>query len=69
MTILSPNLVHKLCLAIATVGVLSVSQGAWACENPQISGYERVDCLSEGLAWIYKNGKFGFIDKTGKVCQ
>ena len=54
MTILSPNLVHKLCLAIATVGVLSVSQGAWACENPQISGYERVDCLSEGLALVKK---------------
>lgn len=67
ITISAPNPIRKLYLAIATIGVLSVSQGVWACEKPQVSGYDIVDCLSEGLAVVKKNGKWGFVDKTGQV--
>ncbi|TWV83565.1 WG repeat-containing protein [Moraxella sp. VT-16-12] len=67
ITISAPNPIRKLYLAIATIGVLSVSQGVWACEKPQVSGYDIVDCLSEGLAVVKKNDKWGFIDKTGQV--
>lgn len=68
ITISAPNPIRKLCLAMATIGLLSASQGAWACEKPQVrSGYYRVDCLKEGLAKVIKDGKSGFVDKTGKV--
>lgn len=67
ITISAPSPIRKLCLAIATIGVLSVSQGAWACEKPQVSGYDSVYCLKEGLAEVKKNGKWGFVDKTGQV--
>ncbi|MBE9577584.1 WG repeat-containing protein [Moraxella sp. K1664] len=40
---------------------------ALACEKPQVVGYDFVNCLSEGLASVEQNGKWGFIDNTGKV--
>lgn len=69
ITISAPNPIRKLYLAIATIGVLSVSQGAWAwgCKEPQVSGYKYVDCLEEGLAAVKKDGKWGYIDTTGQV--
>ena len=37
------------------------------CVRPNVSGYKKVGCLSEGLATVQKEHKFGFIDKDGKV--
>ncbi|WP_304334222.1 WG repeat-containing protein [Conchiformibius steedae] len=37
------------------------------CEKPQVSGYESVGCLKEGLASVQQNGKWGVINKSGKV--
>lgn len=60
--------IHKLSLSIALIGTVMVGQSAWACEKPNVSGYDYVDgCLSEGLVGVKKNGKWGFIDKTGKI--
>ena len=43
------------------------SVSALACEKPQVTGYTSVDCLKDGLAGVKQNGKWGFIDNTGKV--
>ncbi|MDO4441411.1 MAG: WG repeat-containing protein [Moraxella sp.] len=61
-----PNL-HKLPLSIALVGVVVFGSSVWACERPQVSGYNVVYCSSEGLTKVWQNGKYGFIDKTGKA--
>lgn len=37
------------------------------CGKPWIFGYEQVNCSSENLASVQKNGKWGFIDNSGKV--
>ena len=50
---------------IIALALSSVS--ALACENPQVTGHTYVDCLEDGLAGVKQNGKWGFIDKTGKV--
>ena len=53
--------------ALLLTGGILCSQNLWACERPVVYGYDDIDCLSEGLAGVKKNGKYGFIDKTGKV--
>lgn len=40
---------------------------ALACEKPQVSGYGHISCLSENLASVEQNGKYGFMDPTGKI--
>lgn len=32
-----------------------------------MAGYDLVRCLKDGLAIVAQNGKYGFVDKTGKV--
>lgn len=39
---------------------------ALACESLQVSGCDYVDYLSEDLARVEQNGKYGFIDKKAK---
>lgn len=56
-----------LCLALGLVGSVFFSQTLWACEKPQVSGYDYIACLDEGLAIVVKDDKYGFIDKTGTV--
>ncbi|AWY19693.1 WG repeat-containing protein [Moraxella bovis] len=46
---------------------LSLPLSALACERPQVAGYDYVGCLSEDLAVVQKNSKYGFIDKTGEI--
>lgn len=59
---------RKLCLAVAVAGTALFSQNALACEKPQTTvKYDIVWCINEGLARVEKSGKYGFIDKTGKV--
>lgn len=53
--------------ALLLTGGILCSQNLWACERPVVYGYDDIDCLSEGLARIERDGKYGFIDKTGKV--
>lgn len=43
------------------------NQSALTCEIPQISDYDIVSCLENGLASVRQNGKSGFIDKTGNI--
>lgn len=43
----------KVYASLALVGAVAV-QGAWACEKPQVSGYERVECLKDGLSKVKK---------------
>lgn len=50
---------------IVALSLLPLS--ALACEKPQVTGYDDVDCFSDGMAWVKQNGKYGFVDKTGKV--
>ena len=40
---------------------------ALACEKPQVTGYDDVGCLRNGLAKVEQNEKYGFVDKTGKL--
>ena len=65
-----PQTLHKLPL-IALVGTVLFTQAVWAdtwkCEIPKVTEYDHVSCLSEGLAWVRKGNKYGFIDTTGKV--
>lgn len=63
----SNPILRKLCLsiAIATVGV--VGQTAWACEKPNVSGYDSVRCLKDGLALAKKNNRYNLLDKSGQV--
>ena len=57
---------HLSSALLLSSGVL-FSQNLWACERPVVYGYDDIDCLSDGLARIERNGKYGFIDKAGKV--
>lgn len=41
----------KVYASLALVGAFAV-QGA--CEKPQVSGYERVECLKDGLSKVKK---------------
>lgn len=50
---------------IAILSLLPLS--AVACEKPQVTGYDEVGCLSEGLAIVRQNDKYGFVDKVGQV--
>lgn len=65
-----PQALHKL-LLIALVGTILFTQAIWAdtwkCEIPKVTEYDHVSCLFEGLAWVQKDGKWGYINKTGKV--
>ncbi len=65
-----PQGLRKL-LLIALISAACFAQPTWAniweCHKPQVAGYTRVSCLSEGLAWVQKDGKWGYINKTGKV--
>ena len=57
-------------LAISTLLALSIPTAyADECDIPDVYGYDYnyIDCLSEGIAWVRKDGKYGFVDKTGKV--
>lgn len=58
---------RKLYLGIAVASAITVGQVAWACEKPQVSGYDYIYCLKDGLSVTKKDGKYGFIDKTGQV--
>jgi hypothetical protein len=60
------TLPHLSSTLLLTGGILC-SQNLWACERPVVYGYDDIDCLSEGLARIERDGKYGFIDQTGKV--
>ena len=53
--------------ALLLTGGILFSQNLWACERPVVYGYDDIDCLSDGLARIERDGKYGFIDQTGKV--
>ncbi len=59
--------IRHLSSALLLTGGILCSQNLWACERPVVYGYDYVDCLSEGLAVVKRNGKYGFIDQTGKV--
>ena len=65
-----PQTLHKLPL-IALVGTVLFTQAVWAdtwkCEIPKVTEYDHVSCLSEGLAWVRKGNKYGFIDTAGQV--
>lgn len=52
---------------IALISTVCFVQTVWACEKPQVTGYDYVDCLSEGLAGVIKDNKVSFIDNTGKA--
>ena len=56
----------KLTLAI-TATLLFVSQNVWACELPQVSGYDNIGDFREGLAWVEKDDKSFYIDKKGNT--
>lgn len=51
-----------LCLMVTIMG-----SSAWACTLPKAKGYDSIDCLKEGLAVVSKDGKYGFINKSGKL--
>ena len=53
--------------ALLLTGGILYSQNLWACEPPVVYGYDDIDCLSDGLAKVKRDGKYGFIDQTGKV--
>ena len=57
---------HLSSALLLSSGVL-FSQNLWACERPVVYGYDDIYCLSDGLAKVKRDGKYGFIDKTGKV--
>lgn len=57
---------HLSSALLLSSGVL-FSQNLWACERPVVYGYDDIDCLSDGLARIERDGKYGFIDNTGQV--
>ena len=57
---------HLSSALLLTSGIL-YSQNLWACERPVVYGYDDIDCLSDGLARVSQNDKWGFIDNTGKV--
>lgn len=57
---------HLSSALLLSSGVL-FSQNLWACERPVVYGYDYIDCLSEGLAVVKRDGKYGFIDNTGQV--
>ena len=57
---------HLSSALLLSSGVL-FSQNLWACERPVVYGYDDIDCLSEGLAVVKRDGKYGFIDNTGQV--
>lgn len=65
-----PQGLRKL-LLIALISAACFAQPTWAniweCHKSQVAGYTRVSCLSEGLAWVQKDGKYGFINKAGKI--
>lgn len=46
---------------------IGFSISVMACEKPPVSGYDRVDCLKEGLAGVKKNGQWGFVNKDGHL--
>lgn len=58
---------HKLCLSTALIISALFTQGAWACETPEVTGYDLVLCLSGDLAGVRKDDKWGAVDKTGQV--
>ena len=55
----------------AMLALTMLTNIAWAddCVAPQVqvSGYDYVSCLQEGLAIVGKNGKVGFIDEAGQM--
>lgn len=57
---------HLSSTLLLTGGILC-SQNLWACEGPVVYGYDDIYCLSEGLAMVKRDRKYGFIDQTGKV--
>lgn len=56
----------KVYASLTLVGAVAV-QGVWACETPQVTGYERVECLNDGLSKVRKQGKFGAVNRSGQV--
>lgn len=37
------------------------------CIKPINLGYDEVDCIKQGLAVVKKNGKYGYVNKNGKL--
>lgn len=56
----------KVCKLIVILS-LGFSSSVFACKKPPVSGYDRVDCLKEGLAGVKKNGQWGFVNQTGQL--
>ncbi len=53
-------------VSVVLIGVLTGH--VWACQKlPVYHEYDNMNCLSEGLAGVKKDNKWGFIDNTGKV--
>lgn len=50
---------------LALVGAIS-STSAFACEIPQVKGFEGIDCLYEGYARVLTKGKWNYIDRQGQ---
>ncbi len=63
--------IHKLSLAVSMITLSLCAQSAWACDKPETQGvnYQAVGCLQDGLVLVKQNGKYGYIDKTGKVVK
>lgn len=59
----------KNCLMTACVAMIMLCKPAHAdeCIKPQAAGYKTVACLSDGLAKVKKDDKYGFIDARGNV--
>lgn len=57
----------KLPLFCLMTAVITTTNTAWACETPKANGYDKVFCLFEGLAGVEKDGKRGYVNKSGKI--
>ena len=67
MAYTSHSIRHVLCGFGLVAVLMSGTAFAAECVRPAVSGYKKVGCLSDGLAQVSKDHKFGFVDADGKV--
>ncbi|WP_222708662.1 WG repeat-containing protein [Paenibacillus sp. N3.4] len=52
--------------AVMMLGIVPIAKAATVQTYAIEPQYDNADSFSEGLAWVSKDLKYGFIDKTGK---
>lgn len=57
---------HPITFALMLTASTLFAHSAFACEVPEVKGYDGVDCLYEGYARIMEKGKWNYINRQGQ---